>query len=247
LSQGDIAEAANILAQTEQSVLQNNFVLRIAEVAAAKVRLFLHQGDLAAAADLAQSHDLPISQARVLLAQGDASAALAVLGPYRQQMEARGWLDEQLKVIVLQSVAHYVRGDKDQATQLLGDVLAIAEPGGFIRIFMDEGPPMEALLKMVKVDSKRLKEYIRKIQAAFERKEIQSISSQPLVDPLSERELDVLQLIAEGLTNPEIAGKLCVSLNTVKVHSRNIYSKLGVSNRTEAGNRARELGILETD
>ncbi len=244
LGQGEVTEAATILAQTEQSVHQNNFVLRIPEVVATQVRQLLHEGDLVTAADLAQRHDLPMSQARVLLAQGDASAALAVLGPYRQQMEARGWLDEQLKVIVFQAVTNYVQGEKDRAAQLLSDALAIAEPGGFIRIFIDEGPPMAALLKMVKVDSMRLKEYIIKLLAAFDGKDIHSTSSQPLIDPLSERELEVLQLIAEGLTNPEIASKLYVSLNTVKVHTRNIYSKLGVSNRTEAGNKARELGIL---
>lgn len=83
-----------------------------------------------------------------------------------------------------------------------------------------------------------------KILTAFDEKAFHFTSPQPLIEPLSERELEVLQLIADGLTNPEIASKLYLTLNTVKVHSRNIYSKLGVSNRTEAGNRARELGIL---
>jgi LuxR family maltose regulon positive regulatory protein len=68
-----------------------------------------------------------------------------------------------------------------------------------------------------------------------------------LVEPLSERELEVLQLIAEGLTNPEIAARLYLSLNTVKVHTRNIYGKLGVSNRTQAVARARALGILHSN
>ena len=79
LARGDVAGAAAMLAETEQSVRQNNFVHRIPEVAAAQVLVLLRQGDLAAAAQLAQTHDLPISQARVLLAQGDPSAALAVL------------------------------------------------------------------------------------------------------------------------------------------------------------------------
>jgi len=244
LGQGDVAEASDILAKTEQSVLQNNFVLRIPEVAAAQVRLLLHQGDLASAANLAKTHNLPISQARVFMAQGNPSAAQALLGPYRQQMEAKGWLDEQLKVIVLQAIASYVQGEKDRAAQLLGNALVLAEPGGFIRIFVDEGPPMAALLKIVKADSKRLKEYINNILTAFDEKAFHFTSPQPLIEPLSERELEVLQLIADGLTNPEIASKLYLTLNTVKVHSRNIYSKLGVNNRTEAGNRARELGIL---
>ena len=105
LARGDVAGAAAMLAETEQSVRQNNFVQRMPEVAAAQVLTLLRQGDLAAAARLAQTHDLPISQARVLLAQGDTSAALAVLEPLRQQMEAKGWQDERLKVMVLQAVA----------------------------------------------------------------------------------------------------------------------------------------------
>ena len=91
LAQGDVAGAAAMLAETEQSVRQHNFVHRMPEVAAAQVLVLLRQGNLAAAAHLAQTHELPLSQARVLLAQGDPSAALAVLEPLRQQMEAKGW------------------------------------------------------------------------------------------------------------------------------------------------------------
>ena len=142
LVQGDVAGAAAMLAGTEQSVRQNNFVHRIPEVAAAQVLVLLRQGNLQEAAHLAQTHDLPFSLARIHLAQGDPSAALAVLEPLRRQMEAKGWVDEQLKVMVLQAVALYAHGEKDQAVQLLGEALALAEPGGFIRIFVDEGAPM---------------------------------------------------------------------------------------------------------
>ena len=95
--------------------------------------VLLHQGDLAAAAQLAQAHELPLSQARVYLAQGDPSTALAVLAPLRQQMEAKDWQDERLKVMILQAVALHMHGEKDKALQLLGEALALAEPGGFIR------------------------------------------------------------------------------------------------------------------
>ena len=133
LARGDVGGAAAMLAETEQSMRQQNFMDRMPEVAAAQVLVLLRQGDLAAAAHLAQTYDLPFSQARVYLAQGDPSAALALLEPLRQQMEAKGWVDEQLKVMVLQSVALYAHGEKDKAVHLLGDALALAEPGGFIR------------------------------------------------------------------------------------------------------------------
>jgi LuxR family maltose regulon positive regulatory protein len=117
LARGDVAGAASILAKADQFTRQHNFVYRIPEVAAAQVLLLLHQGNLAAAAQLAQTHQLPITQARVFLAQGNPSAALAVLEPYRRQMEAKGWEDERLKVMVLQAVALHADGEKDQAVQ----------------------------------------------------------------------------------------------------------------------------------
>src|SRR5437016_8744080 len=116
------------------------------EIAAAQVLALLRQGNLVAAAHLAQTHELPISQARVHLAQGDPPAALAVLEPWRRQVEARGWEDERLKVMVLQAVALQAHGEKDQAVRLLCDALALAELGGFIRTFVDEGRPMAQLL-----------------------------------------------------------------------------------------------------
>lgn len=250
LAQGDVAGAAAILAKADQFARQHNFVFRMPEVAAAQVLTLLHQGNLAAAAHLAEKHELPISQARVHLAQGDTSAALAALGPLRQQMEAKGWQDERLKVMVLQAVANHAHGEKDKAVQLLGDALALAEPGGFIRIFVDEGQPMarllyEALSRGIAPD------YVRQLLAAFpsaEPEQTDSLKTQApksdLIEPLSERELEVLELIAEGLTNQEITSRLFLSLHTIKVHARNIYGKLGVHNRTQAVTRARALGVL---
>ena len=136
------------------------------EVAAAQVLVLLRQGDLAAAAQLAQTHELPLSQARVLLAQGDPSAALAVLEPFRQQMEAKGWQDERLKAMVLQAVALHAHGEKDKAVQLLGEALALAEPGGFIRLFVDEGAPMAQLLSEAAARG-IMPDYIGKLLAAF--------------------------------------------------------------------------------
>jgi len=250
LAQGDVVSAAAMLAEADRSVRQHSFVDRMAEVVSAQVRTLLHQGNLDAAAHLAQTHDLPISQARVHLAQGDTAAALTVLEPLRQQVEAKKWQDERLKVMVLQSVVHHVRGEQEQALLVLGEALALAEPGGFIRTFVDEGPPMasliyEALSRGIAPD------YVRRLLAAFpgtepeQRDPSESQASEPtLIEPLSEREREVLQLIAEGLTNPEIASRLFLALNTVKTHASNIYSKLGVHSRTQAVARARALGLL---
>ena len=173
LAQGDVAGAAAILAEADQSVRQHNFVHRMPEVAAAQVLVLLHQGNLAAAAHLAEKHELPISQARVHLAQGDPSAALAVLEPLRQQMEAKGWQDERLKVMVLQAVALHAHGEKDKAVQLLGEALALAEPGGFIRIFVDEGLPMAQLLSEAAARG-IMPDYTGKLLAAFEAEEQKS-------------------------------------------------------------------------
>ncbi len=134
LARGDVAGAAALLTETAQSVRQNDFVHRIPDVAAAQVLVLLRQGDLAAAAQLAKTHELPTSRARVLLAQGDPPAALVLLSPLRHQMEAKDWQDERLKVMVLQAVAHHVHGEKEKAIQLLGKALALAEPGGFVRL-----------------------------------------------------------------------------------------------------------------
>jgi LuxR family maltose regulon positive regulatory protein len=137
LARGDVAGATMALAQMDESVRQHDFVHRMPEVAAAQVLALLRQGDVATAGRLAETHALPLSQARVHLARGDTSAALAVLGSWHRQVEAKGWEDERLKVMVLQAVAHHAHGEKDKAVQLLGDALALAEPGGFIRTFVD--------------------------------------------------------------------------------------------------------------
>ena len=252
LAQGDVAGAAAVLAQAMQSARQQNFAFRIPEVAAAQVLTLLRQGNLAEAAHLAQAHSFSLSQARVHLAQGDTSAALAVLETLRRQAEAKGWEDERLKVMILQAVALHAHAEKDKAMQLLGDALAMAEPGGFIRIFLDEGTPM-ALLLAEAVSHEIMSGYTGKLLAAFEAEKQKSADasslhslppSQPLVEPLSQRELEVLQLIAQGLSNREISERLFLALDTVKGHNRKIFGKIQVQSRTEAIARAHELGLL---
>jgi LuxR family maltose regulon positive regulatory protein len=134
-------------------------------------------------------------------------------------------------------------------------VLALAEPGGFIRIFVDEGLPMAELLTRMKAEGGMMREYIHKLLAAFGKQtdvhpfdsaqdKPSALSPQPLVEPLSHRELEILQLIARGLSNREISERLFLALSTVKKHNGNIYGKLQVQRRTEAVARARELGLL---
>ena len=265
LARGDVAGAAAMLAEIEQSARQNNFVHRLPEIAAAQVLALLRQGDVAAAAHTAQTHDLPISQARVLLAQGDTVKALALLSPLRGQAEEKGWHDERLKVLVLEAIALHAaalqgaalqaEGEEDKAVHLLSDALALAEPGGFIRLFVDEGPPMAQMLSEAAARG-ILPVYIARLLAAFplETDQAGQTTKPPpsaarggpssLVEPLSQRELEILKLISQGLTNREIGIRLFLALDTVKGHNRRIFDKLQVESRTEAIARAGELGLL---
>ena len=227
------------------------------DIAAVQVLTLLRQGDMAAAAQLAQTYDLPISQARVYLVQRDSAAALAILEPLRQQLEAKSWRDERLKVMVLQAVALYAHGEKDQAVRMLCEAMTVAEPGGFIRLFVDEGEVMRLLIadfrlrieKGANREDQKLIGYADKLLAAFEHPALvaQSKIRNPkseILEPLSPRELEVLHLIAKGFSNQEIADRLFLALSTVKGHTRIIFDKLQVQRRTEAVVRARELGLL---
>ena len=248
LAQRDVDRAAAILAKTDQSVREHNFVLRMPELATVQVLTHLRMGNLATAAHLAQTHSLPLSQARVHLARGEAAAALVALESYRQHVESKGWQDERLKAMVLQALAFHTHNEKEQAMKVLGEALALAEPGGFLRVFVDEGPFMAQLLSEAKTQG-IMPDYVGKLLAAFEAEEQKGVqrsasSSQPLIESLSPRELEVLQLIAQGLSNDEIGKRLFLALDTVKGHNRRIYEKLQVQRRTEAVARARELDLL---
>src|SRR4029078_5336055 len=213
LVQGDPAGAAALLTRASQSASQHTFVYLMPEGVAAQVATLLQQGNLAPAAELANTHQLLMSQARVHLAQGNPSIALETLDALRQQAETKGWADERLKVMVIQAIAHHAKGEKDEAVQLLGDALAIAEPGGFIRLFVDEGPPMAQLMAEAANHPKIrgiAPDYLGKLRSVLEAEEQKgkaksSLSvAQPLIEPLSERELEVLRLIAQGLSNRDI-------------------------------------------
>jgi LuxR family maltose regulon positive regulatory protein len=249
LAQGNLERASEILAKADQSVRQHHFVHRAPEVAAAQVLVYLRQGNLAGAADLARSYKLPVGQARVHLSEGDPSAALSILDAWLQQVEPKGWQDERLKAMVLQTVALSASGDKERALGVLGEALALAEPHGFMRVFLDEGVPMFQLLSEATA-REMMPNYTGKLLAAFEAEKQKiansspQMSAQPLLEQLSPRELEVLQLIAQGLSNDEIGKRLFLALDTVKGHNRRIFDKLQVQRRTEAVARARDLGLL---
>jgi LuxR family maltose regulon positive regulatory protein len=248
LVRGDLAGAAAILAPAERDASQPGFGFRRAEVIAARVVTLIRQGDLTSAAHLARVHQLPLSQARVQLAGGDPAGALATLEPWLRQVEGKGWADERLKALVLQTLALQARGEGDQAVQRLLAVLALAEPAGYVRTFVDEGSAMARLLTKAAVRSHR-PAYVEKILAAFDSEKENLSAAEPrvptplLAEPLSQRELEVLRLIARGLSNQEIGERLFLALDTVKGHNRKIFGKLQVQRRTEAVARARELGI----
>jgi LuxR family transcriptional regulator, maltose regulon positive regulatory protein len=249
LARGDVAGAAADLAQTEQTVREHGWMQRMPDVAAVQLLTLLRQGNVLAAADLAQTHNLPLCQARVHLAQGDPAAALAVLAPLREQMEAKGWEDERLKVMVLQAVALHQSGDAEQAVRLVGVALALAQPEGFVRLFVDEGAPMAELLSAA-VSRGIHPDYAGKLLAALRAEQPKGedepgpTNAQRLSEPLSQRELEVLRLIAQGLSNQEIGQRLYLALDTVKGHNRRIFDKLQAQRRTDAVVRARELGLL---
>lgn len=250
IARGDLPGATAMLAATEQDVRQRKFGLRLLEVVTVRVRAALLQGNLAEAADLVQMHDLPLCLARVQLAQADPAAALATLDQARQHFEAIGWQAERLEAIVLQALAHHALGAREMALQRLAEALALTEASGFIRTFVDEGVPMTRVLADAATEGIR-PDYVHQLLAAFDADGPSSddhaalpARPQPLIEPLSQRELEVLRLIADGLSNRQIAERLFLALNTVKGHNRVIFGKLQVERRTEAVARARELGLL---
>ena len=191
-----------------------------------------------------------ILYARILIAQGQLDEATDLLQHLLKTAEMGGRTSKEIEILILQSLASQARGDTTRAIATLERALTLAKPGGFVRIFVDEGQAMERLLYEA-LKRGISPDYVRQLLSAFPSIEIEKTGSSRsqtpdygLVEPLSERELEVLQLIAEGLTNPEIAARLYLSLNTVKVHTRNIYGKLGAHHRAGAIARARALGIL---
>jgi LuxR family maltose regulon positive regulatory protein len=163
-------------------------------------------------------------------------------------MERHG---DEIRYRVMTAMAQHALRNLQAALGFIGEALTLAEPQGYIRLFVDEGPAMAELLHLA-VSQHIASDYAGKLLAAFPNdvpdaarfhREVR-VSSHPLAEPLSEREIEVLRLIAEGYKYSEIAERLVVSINTVRHHTRNIYSKLAVNNRTQAIGRAKHLNLL---
>jgi LuxR family maltose regulon positive regulatory protein len=199
---------------------------------------------------------LQTTLARAYLAQGKAEEALAALEPLLAPAEAAGAFLHVIEVCALKALALHALGDTSAALASLERSLALAEPEGYVRTYLNEGPPMAALLRQAASRTIHVK-YANNLLAEFGVWECESMGkitplppythTQPLVEPLTPRELDVLHLISQGLSNQQIAEELFIALNTVKRHASSIYTKLDVRSRIQAIVRARELGLLPTD
>jgi LuxR family maltose regulon positive regulatory protein len=227
-----------------------------------RVQLWLRQGNLAAAgawAETYQAGEAPpqlwrpygdLALARVLIAQRRLGQALDVLAQIRQTAQEAGGLGWVIEALILEALSFQMAGDPGRAGTALARALSLAEPEGYVRNFVDEGVPMARLLYQA-AEKNIAPEYVSRLLGAFSTLETEPVDqaqrqaeSSPRVEPLTERELEILGLIAEGLSNREVAQQLFLSLSTVKVHTHNIYGKLGVNSRTQAIARARALGIL---
>ena len=157
--------------------------------------------------------------------------------------EAGGRTGRVIEILVLRALAHQAQGDMPAALGSLDHAVTLAEPEGYVRVFADEGPPIVPLLRAVAKQGTR-QNYARRLLAAVSGPEHSTPTEQALIDPLSERELDVLRLLGTELDGPAIARELMVSLNTMRTHTKNIYAKLAVTSRRAAVRRAAELGLL---
>jgi LuxR family maltose regulon positive regulatory protein len=265
-AKGDMAGAEKIVQKINMIAQESIVPTWIMNLNAAwQSRIWLAQGKLEAATRWARDSELVadkspsylnkykyITMARILIANGQEKDSTRLLQDMLKESEVGGDTTRAIEILILQALALHARGNTNQAVDTLESALAIAEPKGFFRIFVDEGQPMARLLYKT-FNRDVATNYVNGLLQAFPLEEpeqvessVSHVSEPAYIEPLSKREIEVLLLIAEGLTNPEIAARLILSLYTVKTHTRNIYGKLGVNNRIQAVAKARTLGILST-
>ncbi len=265
-TRGNLPGAIDLLDEAER-LYNGDFFPNVRPIAAIRAGMWVAQGCLAPAfrwaADRRLSPDDELSYlrefehitlARVLIARSAADRsetgllqALDLLRRLHAAGEAGGRIGNVIEVLVLQALAHRSRGEISAALVSLESALALAEPEGYVRIFIAEGKEMASLLKAVPRQGRNAA-YARRLAEAADgtehRPKPAGPSDQGLIAPLSERELDVLKLLATDLGGPDIARRLVVSLNTVRTHTKSIYAKLGVNSRRSAVSRAQELHLL---
>lgn len=189
---------------------------------------------------------LQMMRARAYLARGESRKALGVLEPTLVLADAAGGCLRVIEISALKALALQALGDTSAALESLERSLTLAEPEGYVRTYLNEGPPMEALLRQAGARG-ILPAYVNRLLGERPASPAPHAHAELLADPLTPREIDVLRLIGQGLSNQEIAERLFIALNTVKRHTSSIYGKLGVGSRARAAARARALGLLPSD
>ena len=261
-AEGDLDGALELLDEADH-VYAGDYSPNVQPVPAVRARLWLRRGEPARAeawaADRRLSADDDLSYlreyehltlARLLLARHRAerddvglAASLRLLARLLAAAEEHERGGSVVEALVLQALAHRAHGDATAALGALHRAVTLARPEGYVRLFADEGPPMAALLKALPRQSDTAG-HVRRLLASATRTAHRPAAPAALVEPLSDRELDVLRLLGTDLDGPDIARELSVSLNTMRTHTRNIYAKLGVTSRRAAVSRAHDLDLL---
>ena len=261
-TKGDLDGALDLLEEAERRYVRTPVPI-IRPIAALKTRIRITQGKIAESLDWVLARDLSVDDdisylhefehmtlARVLIAQekrglvdGSIRDAKGLLERLLQAAEEGGRMGSVIEISALLALAHAVQGDIPLALASLERALTLAEPEGYLRLFVDEGLPMAALLQEAAKHG-TAPNYVRQLLAAFGKAEGRTSVTQFLIVPLSKRELEVLRLLSTDLNGPEIARELMVSLNTMRTHTKSIYNKLEVNSRKMAIRRAEELNLL---
>jgi LuxR family maltose regulon positive regulatory protein len=248
---GDHAAALRILGEAEQHE-DTDFSPKVRPVAATMARARMASGDLVGAGRWAEARRLDpgddaeylreyehLTFARLLVATGRADEAIPLLERLAAAAESGHRTGSAIEALALGALAHHSRGNTTSFLSRLETALRRAAVERFVRVFLDSGPAMIPLLESAVRHDRAAPEATALLMSARTR----SAPAQALVDPLTAKELDVLRLLRTELTGPEIAAELIVSINTVRTHTKNIFTKLGVTNRRSAVRRADELGL----
>jgi ATP/maltotriose-dependent transcriptional regulator MalT len=261
-AEGDLPGALDLINEAERLYV-SDFFPNVRPVPALRARVWIAQGRLGEALGWAGEQGLSVDDdlsylrefehitlARLLLARYQSERtepslqeAARLLERLLLAAEAGGRTGRVIEILVLRALAHQALGDIPAALGFLDRAVTLAEPEGYVRVFVDEGQPMASLLRAATKQGTR-RDYVRRLLAAASGIEHHAPTEQGLIEPLSERELDVLRLLGSELDGPAIARELMVSLNTVRTHTKNIYAKLAVTNRRAAVRRAAELNLL---